>query len=143
MATPADRHERDMALDYAGAMLIGGACSMLFVRILLACVQRAKLQGIVQQHYTDMAKRQRSLLTRARTIFESVPVKLRIGLALGATSTLLGLAPVAMRRYVGDMGFGGDSNVSTAIFLTAKWLVLGSMLQFARQWGVGRMRRAG
>ena len=127
-------------MDFAGAMLIGGACSMLFVRFLLALLHRHRLRGIVQQHYT---KPQPSILARARTLLESVPVRLRIGLALGATSTLLGLAPVAMRRFVGDLGFGDDSNASRAIFLTAKWLVLGSLIQAARRWGLGRMRGAG
>ena len=69
---------------------------------------------------------------------ECVPVHLRIGLALGATSFLIGLMPMVFQAWLPESLVEGSA--ARALWLTAKWITLGAGLQGLRRW---TLRQAG
>ena len=121
-----------------GAIIIGGAASMLFIRIVHALLRHRQVQAALRQHHAQPPPTK-----PFQTLIESVPLRLRIGLALGATSTLAGLMPAALRALV--PWADSDSAVARALWLSAKWLVLATVLQKLRSYALQRMRfgRAG
>ena len=86
-----------MALDHAGAMIIGGGCSMLIVRILMACMKQAAVKDARMMHFTDAARKQHAFGAKASHLLEYIPQRMRIGLAMGACSVLFGVVPVMLQ----------------------------------------------
>lgn len=128
-----------MPLDHAGAALIGTGLCYLFVRVVVACSKRQAIQATLRQHHRPREPAWRSAATAARSVWDSVPARLRIGLSLGALSTAVGLAPAALRR-AGLPTWAFEGTVARALWLAAKWSVVGGVLRWVRAWGVGTFR---
>ena len=73
---------------------------MLFMRIIVACVKTYQIREAKMMHFSEQARAKHSLIPRAMGVIESIPRRLRFGLALGACSTLFGLGPVALQWLV-------------------------------------------
>ena len=69
-------------LDAPGAMIIGGACSLLVVRLVAAIAKHSEIRSIRQQHFSDSAraKQQFSITPWLRRQVDRVPIRLRVGL---------------------------------------------------------------
>ena len=133
-----------MPMDMAGAALIGGACSMLLVRVLTFFVKRREINEARQMHFTDKAREERNVMSKIKRFMEHVPIRLRYGLALGALSTTLGLAPLATQWLMGSDSSAAKEEtwLARTAWVAGKWLVLGSVVQQARRWGLAQMRTA-
>ena len=132
------------AMDHAGALIIGAALSLLFMRVVGAIAHKQRITAAMQQHHTPKQPA-RSASDSFRELFQAleralvaVPMRLRIGLGLGGLYFMISLvtaaAPVLLRDYLPEMlmeGAGGR-----ALWLAAKWMCLGAAIQGARRWVV-------
>ena len=125
-------------LDAPGALIIGAACSLLFVRVVAAVQHRQHVRDIVQQHHVRKPSWAERLRSKAENAFAAVPPRLAIGLGLGlayrAISLLTSAAPLALRRVLPESLV--DSAGGRALWLAAKWSIFGYVLQRARQWAL-------
>lgn len=138
-----------MPMDFAGAAIIGGGVSMLFMRIIVACVKTYQIREAKMMHFSEQARAKHSLIPRAMGVIESIPRRLRFGLALGACSTLFGLGPVALQWLVSReanataaaTADSGESNaMARACWVAGKWLVIGSIITTARRHVMRKLR---
>ena len=121
-------------MDHAGAMLVGGALIMLFSRMVLAVLRNRAMHQALTQHYTDAARAKKPWSLPGAELLQQVPLRLRIGLAMGAAGALV---PFATRKLSGALVGDDDGPVGKALFIAGKWLVLGGILTTVRKWGVG------
>jgi hypothetical protein len=125
-------------LDAPGAVMIGTACAMLFVRVTLAITQARNIKAARQQHYTPRPGFVRSAMQSVGRVVHRVPARMRIGLALGtlyfALSALATSAPLLVPATEGPVG--------RALWLASKWAVLGAAMQGVRKWGLLRRGEA-
>lgn len=123
-----------IAMDNAGAMIIGSALVMLFSRLMLALIRVRDIEDIRTQHFSEEAIAKRSPMAAARrrlvAAWNEIPARLRVGAFIGLTGLLVPmLLPMA------------DGPVGNACVVAGKWLVLGGLLTSARQWGIGKVKQ--
>ena len=149
-----------MALDHAGAMIIGGGCSMLIVRILMACMKQAAVKDARMMHFTEAARKQHTFGAKASHLLEYIPQRMRIGLAMGACSVLFGVVPVMLQFLLNsdaattpsmdpaheDTGDSasklalGDNVLARASWTAGKWMIIGSVVTMVRRWGLNKLQ---
>ena len=120
-----------MGLDMAGAMIIGTACSMLFMRIVLAVVKVRTVHEARTVHHTKQKWLPARLYDSAARQLERIPVRLRLALALGSISVVVGLAHWNLE------GFLPGSGTSRALLLALRWGAFAMLIKWVRSWGAG------
>ena len=130
-------------MDASSYLIICMGLVGLLGRVVSVVLQQRRITEALTQHH-EKKPQPPSIITakylELSQFVETVPVKLRIGLSIGALSALVGLAPLALRRMLPE-ALLPDGTLSRTLWLTAKWLVLGAGLQAMRKWGTQQMRK--
>ena len=111
-------------------MIVVAGAALLSRRLLLAALSTHRTRAALQQHHTRPPS---SMWASIASKAAAVPSRVRMGLALGAASAFVGLAPLALPM---------DGPVMRALWLACKWALIGTLIRAVRtRWGVRRPAR--
>ena len=129
-----------MKLDLGGALLIGSACSLLFVTLVTRCAKARAVTRARQQHYTRASSSVSSLSSSAAAFLDSMPPRLRYGLVFGGLASLW---PAVSQAFdLGATSLAPLDAVTGAFGTASKWMLIAGIASWIRTQGVVRLRAA-
>ena len=130
-----------MALDYAGATLIGTAATLLFYRIVLACVKAQEVRDALRVHHAKPPPSRLSRLFQRlqqrpfptislRSLVDRAPSKLRLAAGLAAVATIPGVVVIGLPMVLPTAV--AEHPLCRVLLTLVKWTMLAAGLRWLK-----------